>query len=438
MKTLEVGRHVLVGFAAATMLAGCGALRQAQDDTQPPIGATGAIPQTVAFESAKAALRTGASKSLQVVLDFQHYRGTHPSAPLLDLNGTLYGTTSQGGKYKRGTVYSISPTGAFKTLHYFGEGYDGARPMAGLIDVNGTLYGTTEFGGTSGVGTAYAISTSGSEKVLYNFTNGADGGYPWGPVTNIDGTLYGTTNTGGDLSCRGQYFSGCGTVYSLSPSGSERVLHSFTGGSDGSFPYYGLLDVKGVLYGTTAGGGDTTRYNGCCGTVFRITTAGEEKVVHGFTGSDGSEPFGPLVNIDGTLYGTASEGGKPDIGSGVVFSLSMNGAVKVLHFFTDDKTDGQEPEGQLVYEGGALYGTTYLGGVSCKGASCGPGTIFSVTLAGVEKVLYRFSISSGFEPVAGLTAAEKGLYGTTMAGGSHCAGGRAYPDGCGTVFVFSL
>src|SRR5580704_11869350 len=191
MKTLEVGRHVLVGFAAATMLAGCGALRQAQDDTQPPIGATGAIPQTVAFESAKASLRTGASKSLQVVLDFQHYRGTHPSAPLLDLNGTLYGTTSQGGKYKGGTVYSISPTGAFKTLHYFGEGDDGARPMAGLIDVNGTLYGTTEFGGTSGAGTAYAISTSGSEKVLYNFTNGADGGYPWGPVTNIDGTLYG-------------------------------------------------------------------------------------------------------------------------------------------------------------------------------------------------------------------------------------------------------
>jgi uncharacterized repeat protein (TIGR03803 family) len=409
-------RHYTFGIIGFGLLVACG------QNFERPIE-----PATSAAQSA--------SPPYRIVDDFQHDKGTHPAAQLIEVNGTLYGTTQRGGKYKVGTVYSIDPTGAFKVLHHFGEAGDGAQPVAGLIDVDGTLYGTTENGGTSGTGTVFAISTSGSEEVLYNFSNGSDGGHPLAPVIDVAGTLYGTTGSGGDLNCKEGSVSGCGTVYSLSTSGTEHVLHSFGGGSDGALPFAGLLDVKGVLYGTTVGGGPYYSSSGGDGTVFRITTAGDETVLHSFTGRDGSEPVAALISVNGKLYGTTSSSGKPHIGEGTVFSMSTSGVEKVLHFFTDDKTDGQEPEAPLVDVGGTLYGTTYLGGVPAPYGVGGPGTIFSVSLGGKEKVLYRFSNTAGEWPLAGLIAVDNVLYGTTSVGGTHCP--RSYPIGCGTVFAFT-
>jgi uncharacterized repeat protein (TIGR03803 family) len=85
--------------------------------------------------------------------------GSSPVAALLNVKGTLYGTTSAGGTYDGGTVFSINPaTGVEMVLHSFGSGSDGATPLAGLVDVKGTLYGTTSAAGTYGYGTVYAVT----------------------------------------------------------------------------------------------------------------------------------------------------------------------------------------------------------------------------------------------------------------------------------------
>jgi uncharacterized repeat protein (TIGR03803 family) len=112
-------------------------------------------------------------------------------------------------------------------LYFFGGpgASDGAFAEAPLVDVNGTLYGTTGNGGTSGFGTVYSISPSGTEQVLYSFMGGSDGENPVAGLTNVSGTLYGTTSRGG--------LSDQGTVFSISASGSETELHSFSGNPDG-------------------------------------------------------------------------------------------------------------------------------------------------------------------------------------------------------------
>jgi len=119
---------------------------------------------------------------------------------------------------------------------------------------------------------------------------------------------------------------GFGTVYALTTSGKENVLHSFGGGSaDGAYPYAGLLNVHGTLYGTTQSGG---AYDG--GTVFAITSSGAETVLHNFGGSgDGTDPMAALINVDGTLYGTTRYGGIVNSscgnGCGIVFSIATSG-----------------------------------------------------------------------------------------------------------------
>ena len=240
----------------------------------------------------------------------------------VNVDGTLYGTTYGGGAYGQGTVFAISVSGKERVLHSFGSGTDGVWPSASLIDVNGKLYGTTGHGGGPGCGfgnscgTVFSITTDGKEKVLHSFGSGTDGWWPFASLTDVNGTLYGTTANGGaDRSTCGN--TGCGTVFSITPDGSEKVLHSF-GGGDGEEPYAGLIAVKGSLYGTTAFGGS---YD--AGTVFSISTTGEETVLHSFgKGADGVRPIASLTDVNGTLFGTTSFGGAASTcgnGCGTVF-----------------------------------------------------------------------------------------------------------------------
>lgn len=245
--------------------------------------------------------------------------GYHPAAPLVDVNGTLYGTTMSGGNttghgcYSSGssdgcgTVYSISPSGVEHVLYAFTGGSDGAFPQAGLTDVNGTLYGMTPEGFYSGCGIVYSISTSGTENVLYHFTLGDDGCNPQGNLIYANGLLYGTTYSGG--SCKLSSF-GCGTVFSISTSGKETVLYRFAGGADdGANPASGLTEVKGTFYGTTVVGGGGRYSNYCsCGTVYSISKSGKEKMVYRFGEGAGVYPQASLVDLDGTMYGTNERG----------------------------------------------------------------------------------------------------------------------------------
>jgi uncharacterized repeat protein (TIGR03803 family) len=85
--------------------------------------------------------------------------GISPAAALLNVNGILYGTTRSGGAYGAGIVFSINPTTGTETiLHNFGRGSDGASPLSDLIDVNGMLYGTTSAGGKYGDGTVFTLT----------------------------------------------------------------------------------------------------------------------------------------------------------------------------------------------------------------------------------------------------------------------------------------
>jgi uncharacterized repeat protein (TIGR03803 family) len=158
----------------------------------------------------------------------------------------------------------------YKSLHRF-KVTDGLGPIAGLIDVNGTLYGTTQQGGASGDGTVFEVSTSGTESVLYDCKGAPDVQDPWGALIDINGTLYGTTIYGGT--------SNAGAVFEVRRSGRERVLHSFKGGKDGGYPLAGLIDVNGTLYGTTQQGGANN-----AGTVFEVRRSGRERVLYSFKG----------------------------------------------------------------------------------------------------------------------------------------------------------
>jgi len=163
-------------------------------------------------------------------------------------------------------VFQLTPSGNLTLLHSFTGGSDGALPFAGLIaDAAGNLYGTTNGGGDGSNGTVFQLTPSGDLNVLHSFTGGSDGTYPEaGLIVDAAGNLYGTTYGGGA--------SGQGTVFQLSPSGALNVLHSFTGGTDGGRPVADLIaDAAGNLYGTTALGGANTSCPGGCGTVFELT-----------------------------------------------------------------------------------------------------------------------------------------------------------------------
>jgi uncharacterized repeat protein (TIGR03803 family) len=272
-------------------------------------------------------------------------------------------------------VFSITPGGSEKVLHSFNGPPDGAFPAAALLNVKGTLYGTTAEGGRSGgcrigrpkigCGTVYSIRPSGSEKVLYRF-NGATGSFPAAPLIDVAGTLYGTTEYGGGT-------HGQGTVYSVTPSGHMKQLYYFTFRySGGDSPAAALINVNGILYGTTRSGG----VGQGMGVVFRITTDGREKVLYAFGGSDGSQPTASLINVNGTLYGTTLDGGKGGCnqsqGCGTVFSLTTGGTEEVQHSFAGG-SDGWYPWANLINVNGTFYGTTMYGG------SASGGTVYAIT-----------------------------------------------------------
>jgi uncharacterized repeat protein (TIGR03803 family) len=349
-----------------------------------------------------------------------------------------------------GTPLSPSPAGvtterttlAYGVLYNFeGGAGDGAYPRAALINANRTLYGTTLFGGSgscnssgfSGCGTIFAITTSGKETVLHSFAGGStDGANPLAGLLNVKGTLYGTTGYGGAYThCAS---GGCGTVFKITTSGTETVLHSFGSLSgDGSNPYAGLINDKGTLDGTTEGGGIFACSGEGCGTEFSITTSGNETGGHDFDYKDGAYPLAGLINVKGTLYGTTRNGGTNGCaseGCGTVFSITPStgsGEETVLHSFAGSKGDGEYPYAGLINVKGTLYGTTYLGGAK------GDGTIFSITTAGKETVLHGFGGSGdGRYPIAGLINVKGTLYGTTENGGT----GKC-KQGCGTVFAIT-
>ncbi|HVR45959.1 MAG TPA: choice-of-anchor tandem repeat GloVer-containing protein [Candidatus Binatia bacterium] len=344
--------------------------------------------------------------SYKSIFSFSGSDGAIPYAGLVNVKGTLYGTTSTGD-YGGGVVFKITPAGAEKVLYGFKTGGAANSPYAPLIFVNGALYGTTTVGGPANCGSVFRVTLRGAAKTLHDFKNNADGCLPIAPLLDVKGILYGTTRDGGAQTD--------GTVFKITSSGSEKVLYAFKGSryDDAGSPAAGLTDVKGVLYGATNGGGPKQD-----GTVFRVTFSGSEKVLHVFNGSDGNSPLSRLLAVNGTLYGTTASGGAKNLGT--VFSVSTSGKVKVLHSFRGGTDGATPPFGGLVDLKGAFYGVTSIGGKK------NTGTIFRITPAGKETVLYSFGTSgSGFDganPSGTLTYLGGRFFGTTTAGGANGKG----------------
>jgi uncharacterized repeat protein (TIGR03803 family) len=274
-----------------------------------------------------------------------------------------------------------------------------------ISDASGNLYGTTAFGGTDGAGIVFELTNpegpgGWTETVLYSFSGGSDGSQPWGGlIFDAVGNLYGTTFEGGA--------SNAGTVYELTPgtggAWTQTVLYSFAGGSDGSGPQSDLNFQTGNLFGTTTGGGSPGT-----GIVFELIPGKNgvwtETVLHRFMSSEGISPRAAVAfDRDGWLYGTLANGGTS--GAGAVFRLKpTNGGAwneDTIYAFTGGN-DGSDPLCRLVLFHGNLYGTTVIGGAS------GVGTVFELRRPGNHhgpwtlNVLHTFACGSdGCYPWAG-------------------------------------
>jgi uncharacterized repeat protein (TIGR03803 family) len=355
--------------------------------------------------------------------------GCAPSGNLaIDKEGNLYGTTSTGGPNQSdGTVFKLTAAGTLSVLRGFsasggGEVY-GLFPQGVTLDQEGNLYGTTTSGGTTGSGIVFKLTPSGTETVLHNFACPTDGCSSRSALAiDKNGNLYGTTLVGGAYSF--------GTVFELSPSGNLRVLHSFNNnGTDGFNATAGVsLDAEDNVYGTTSLGGA----NGF-GTVFKITQSGKETILHSFNanGVDGFYPEAPVIlDAKGNLYGTTSYGGA--IGIGTVFELSPSGHETILHSFLG-AADGFSPYASLLLDAkGTLYGTTSYGG------SVDLGSAFALSSSHVKTTLHSFvrNGTDGYFPYSALVTDSAGnFYGTTASGGNGGSECSPYPrNGCGVVF----
>jgi uncharacterized repeat protein (TIGR03803 family) len=286
--------------------------------------------------------------------------GWLPNALVQGSDGNFYGTTGSGGTGGGGTVFRFSLSGTYTTLYSFGSVPDDGGGPNGLVQgSDGSFYGTTYDGGTNDVasggdGTVFRISASGIEVVLYSFgSSPSDGEQPYaGLVQGSDGNFYGTTFDGG--------VAGKGTVFRISPSGIYTNLYSFAGyPNDGGGPEAGLVQGSdGSFYGTTVSGGAIGN-----GTVFRITPRGTETILYSFGSvpNDGHEPEAGLVQgSDGNFYGTTSD----DVnGNGTLFRISPSGNYSNLYSF-GNCPDGANPYAGLVQgTDGNFYGTTEYGGM---------------------------------------------------------------------------
>jgi uncharacterized repeat protein (TIGR03803 family) len=252
-----------------------------------------------------------------------------------------------------------------------------------------------------------------AEKTLYSFTGpSGDGLFPTTAlIQDSQGDFYGTTSEGAKAGSSGCAPLGCGTIFKLSSAGKESILHTFPGGSGGSSPNGLVMDSAGNLYGTTVGGGNNLFP---CGVVFKVDPTGKKTILHTFHGPDGRGPTSTLLlDSSGNLYGTTSSGGKDQ--AGVIFKLDASGTYTRLYQFTG--VDGANPNRSrlLIDSEGNLYGLTYSGG------GLGNGTLFKLTPSGKESVLYSFTGGNdGGNPQGDLVQDSAGnFYGITTYGGAN-------------------
>jgi len=379
--------------------------------------------------------------------------GAAPLGGLTLAGQTLYGTTYMGGTHLSGTIFQIDLHGNYRPLHEFrGRPSDGAGPYGAMTFVGGTLYGTTSAGGKEAYGTIFSYNPVTAEyKLLYSFTlDFKKGLYPDGQLLQVGNLLYGTTDAGGLPYCSN--LGGCGTLFSFDlTTNTLKVLHRFGGDADGGTPRGSLVLFNNAIFGVTSFGGTKGCYGGTgCGTIFRYaldnSTYTPKYRSYAFRKpnhpNDGAEPKFGLTVANGMLYGTTFVGGDiknqpcDPFGCGTVFSFNPQSAsgdeTPLVDTFNDNI--GVEPSSNLTAYGfgqsmaqpsGHALGTTLGGGF------LGYGTIYQIDLASLAiKPLYSFTGGSdGAGPRGTLVRVGTSFYGVTYEGGEFDSG---------TIFRYDL
>jgi uncharacterized repeat protein (TIGR03803 family) len=339
---------------------------------------------------------------------------------LVSSGTVLYGTAGRGGGSGNGSVFRINTDGSgLEVLHNFsalasgGSNYDGMGPQAGLILSNNVLFGTAIAGGSSGNGTVFALNIDGTDfKVLHNFSGVSEGSEPEASLILLGDTLYGTTPSGG--------VSGNGTVFAVNTDGTGFTnLYTFSANIgdvsgnpinvDGASPFASLIVSGTTLYGTTYSGGNAAR-----GTVFKINTDGTGfSTLHSFNSDEAGYPTTPLLLSGNTLYGASSWGPV-----GRVFSLSTDGRGFVSIF-----TNAEFSKVSLI-----AYSANTLYGLSAPGLQAPPNSsLFKINTDGTEfSTLFSFDLGD-YVHVPAVIPTQNGFFGTTPDGGAS-----------GVNIVFSL
>ncbi len=351
------------------------------------------------------------------------FTGSRPSSLVVGKDGNFYGTTtySGGSNNEAGAVFRVTPAGTVTTLTGF-PGFDGVsayEPYSVTAGSDGNFYGTSLEGGSFDSGTIFQLTPAGAVNILYNFSfqgSGPQNGYT-NLVEGTDGNFYGTSTADGTA-----FY---GTAYRITPSGELTLLHSFTGGSDGSSPGKLALGTDGNFYGTTPGT-DTNYYPSdppytpipaTAATIFRLTPAGELTTL--FTFSPGRQSNFQLVpGGDSNFYGVTGGQGNIAGGAGVVFRLDQAGVFTILYTFPGG-IDGLEPQGLTRGADGNFYGTAVNGSQSASNF----GTAFMVTPAGALTTIYTFTGHDGVGPTPELVQGSDGnLYGLSSEYGPNNLG----------------
>ncbi|MBS4028044.1 MAG: hypothetical protein KGZ58_05330, partial [Ignavibacteriales bacterium] len=289
-----------------------------------------------------------------------YYNGVYAAS-----NGKLYGTTPQGGRFERGTLYEYDPaTNTYSTKHVFGyyiSGSEGGDPYGTPVQAsNGKLYGTT----------------------FYNVNNYLGGIYEYDITTDTYSFVHYNQNATND---------GANSAMSLTPA-SNGKLYGVT--------YYGGVNSGGVIF------------------EFDPATYAYTKI-YDFDSANGSFPHVSLTQAsNGKLYGITGSGGTNNEGGIFQFDISTLTYTKIFDF--DSITPGVR--GKLIpASNGKLYGVFDYGFSNNTYQYLSYGSIFEINPAtNVFTTIYNFSDSTGWQPYNSVIQASNGkLYGTVSQGGPN-------------------
>jgi uncharacterized repeat protein (TIGR03803 family) len=362
------------------------------------------------------------------------FNGTNGAGPVAGLvkgaDGNFYGTAPNGGPNSNGTVFAISSDGSFFTNFYnFTGGSNGAGPVGGLtIGTDGNFYGTTSGGGTSNCGTVFQLTPQGAFKQLAQLS-GINGSNPVVALVQApDGSFYGGAKYGGPYPVTTSSGVGYGTIFQVTTN-SVLTTPVLFAGTNGANPTALVLANDGNFYGATTWGGNTAQVHFGVGTLFRLSPDGTFTNLYLFTGlNDGGFPQASLVQgKDGIFYGSTQVGGTSQIGT--IFKITTNGQFQSLLSFPSSSMGSYPYAAMIQASDGNFYGTTFIGGDAVQ-----HGTIFQITPAGGLTQVLQFSgtngLYPGWNPQSPLAQGTDGnFYGTTSKGGVYNKG---------TVFRLSL